>query len=258
MVALRVEEEIPRAAVDFLKHGYRFVNEEWQHADRDDLPDQGFERNFRSTCITRLPNWEIAQEREMHVGYELSTASGVLHEIDIVAKHSDVTAIMELKNRQGPPEKNDVVVLFAKIMDYLALNPHLLLKDVCPIFMATAAFELNGLAACLGLGIHPIGPGLRPIPILVDNARRIDTEFRRGLQLSEEVHGRFEEFCANINSVCLSLNDSWISNRFGYRSENTIVLKTATGSDSQAISHLVRQLNEDCNWLLSRVREARQ
>ena len=67
----------------------------------------------------------------MRLGSELATASGVLHEIDIVAKHSNVTAIMELKNRHDPPAKNDVVVFFAKLLDYLALTPDLLLKELC-------------------------------------------------------------------------------------------------------------------------------
>ena len=258
MVAIRVEDELPRAAVDFLRHCYRFVNEEWQHADRTDLPDQGFEGNFRSGCITRLTGWEISQEREMRLGYELSTASGILHEIDIVAKHEDVTAIMELKNRQDSPAKNDVVVFFAKILDYLALNPSLLLKGLCPVFMSTAAFETQGLAACLGLGIHPVGPGLRPVPILVDNAKRIEFELRQGRQVSKETYARFEDFCAELNNTCLSLTDDWISSRFGYRSEDTIVVKAAAGSDSQAICHTLRQLNTDCNWLLSSVREAIQ
>ena len=258
MVAIRVEDELPRAAVDFLKFCYRFVNETWQHADRADLPDQGFERSFRASCVTDLTGWEISQEREMRLGHELSTASGVLHEIDIVAKHSDVTAIMELKNRQEPPAKNDVVVFFAKILDYIALNPDLLLKELCPVFMSTAVFEINGLAACLGLGIHPVGPGLRPVPMLVDNAMRIDFELRQGLQVSQEAHDRFEDFCAELNSMCLSLTDNWTGSRFGYRSENTILVKAAAGSDSQAISHSLWQLNTECNWLLSSVREAMQ
>ena len=256
MVAIRVEEQLPSAAVDFLKHCYRFTNEEWQHTDRLDLPDQGYERIFRSSCVSRLIGWEISEEREMRLGHEFTTASGVLHEIDIVAKHPNVSAIMELKNRQEPPAKNDVVVLFAKIVDYLAVNPDLLLKEICPIFMATTAFEVNGLAACLGLGIHAVGPGLRPVPLLVDNARRIDYELRQGLQVSDETRENFEDFCAELNNICLRLTDNWISSRFGYRSENTIVLKTALGSDSQATSHALRQLNADCNSLLSSVREA--
>lgn len=258
MVAIRVEDELSRSGVDFLQHCYRFVNQEWQHIDRDDLPDQGFERSFRSSCITRITGWEISQEREMGLGHNLSTASGVLHEIDIVAKHSDLTAIMELKNRHGPPSKNDVVVFFAKILDYLSLNPDLLLKEMCPVFMATASFEVNGLAACLGLGVHAVGPGLRPVPILVDNAKRIDLELRQGLQVPEETRVRFEDFCAELNNLCMGLTDNWISSRLGYRSENTIVLKAASGHDSQAISHSLRQLNTDCNWLLSSVREAMQ
>ena len=258
MVSIRVEDELPRAAVDFLKHCYRFVSEEWQHTERDNLPDKGFDRNFRAGCIASLSSWEISQEREMRLGSEMSTASGVLHEIDIVAKHPDVTSIMELKNRQGPPEKNDVIVFFAKILDYLAFNPDLLLRELCPVFMSTAEFDTNGLAACLGLGIHPVSPSLRPVPMLIDNAKRINVELRRGLQVSKETHDRFQDFCAEINNVHLRLMDNWISNRFGYHSENTIVLRAAAGSESQAISHLLWQLNKDCNWLLDSVREAMQ
>ena len=258
MVAIRVEDKLPRAAVDFFQHCYRFVNEDWQHADRTDLPDQGFERNFRSVCITRLAGWEISQEREMRLGSELATASGVLHEIDIVAKHSNVTAIMELKNRHDPPAKNDVVVFFAKLLDYLALTPDLLLKELCPVFLSTVAFDPNGLAACLGLGIHAVGPGLRPAPMLVDNALRLDHELRQGLQVSQEIHDKFEDYCAELNNTCLSLTHNWISSRFGYHSENTIVVRASAGSDSQALSHSLRQLNADCTWLLTNVREAMQ
>ena len=206
MVTIRVEEQLPRVAVDFLSHCYKFTGEEWQHADRIDLPDQGYERHFRSSCVSHFLGWEISQEREMRLGQELSTASSILHEIDIVAKHPEVNAIMELKNRQESPDKNDIVVFFAKILDYLSGNSELLLKELCPVFMATASFDVNGLAACLGLGIHPVSPGLRPVPLLVNNAKRIAYEFRGGVQVSEEVHESFGDFCAELNSLSLSLN----------------------------------------------------
>lgn len=257
MVAIRVEDELPMAAVEFLKHCYRFVNEEWGHADRQDLPDQGFESYFRASLINRLSGWESSQEREMGLGNQLPTASSVLHEIDIVANHSDVTAIMELKNRQGSPSKNDVIILFAKLLDYLVFNPHLLLKELCPIFMSTSPFEESGLAACLGLGIHAIGPGLRPIPVLIDNARRIDVELRRGVQVSEEAVDRFQEFCSEMNRVSLSLRDSWFSSRFGYLSEDTIVIKAVTGNDTSQNCHTIYSLNAECNYLLSVLREAK-
>lgn len=256
MVTIRVDDNLPEAALYFLKHCYRFVNEEWQHATREDLPDQGFERTFRASCITGLDSWGISPEREMRLGYELSTASGVLHEVDIVAKHAEVTAIVELKNRQGPPAKNDVVILFAKILDYLAFNPVLLLKEMCPIFLSTASFEASGLAACLGLGIHPVGPGLRPVPILVDSAKRIDVELQRGVVVSQEMHERFEDFCAELNRIWLSLMDSWLTSRCGYRSDDTIVLKAAGGLDTLALGYSLRQLNSDCTWLLAEVRKA--
>ena len=258
MVSIRVDELLPTAAVDFLKHCYRFTNEEWQHADRLLVPDQGYESIFRSNCVTQLTAWAISEQREMHLGHEAPTASGILHEVDIVAKHSDCSVIMELKNRHDPPDKNDVIVLFAKIMDYLASNPALLLKEVCPVFMSTTPFEAHGLAACLGLGIHAVSPGLRPVPVLVDNGKRIDHELKQGLQVSEETLGRFGDFCAELNNLCSSLSDNWIGTRFGYRSENTIVLKAAPETDSRAMGHVVWQLNAECNWLLASVREAMQ
>lgn len=258
MAAIRVEDELPEAAVKFLQHCYRFVNEEWAHVVRKDLPDQGFEGSLRASLITQLIGWEISQEREMGLGHELSTSSGVLHEIDIVAKHSDVTAIMELKNRQNSPSKNDVIVLFSKLLDYLTLNPNILLKELCPIFMSTSAFDLSGLAACLGLGIHAIGPGLRPVPMLIDNAKRIDYELGRGIQVSEETLDRFQEYCSEINRISLNLRDNWISSRLGYLSEDTIVMKAVSGYDAPAICHSIYHLNAECSFLLTMIREAKQ
>ena len=257
MVSIRAEGQLPRPAVDFLKHCYRFTAEDWQHADRLDLPDQGFENIFRSSCVTQLLGWELSEQREMHLGQQATTASGVLHEIDIVAQHSECNMIAELKNRQGPPGKNDIVVLFAKIVDYLAINPGILLKETCPIFMSTTAFEPNALAACLGLGIHAVSPGLRPVPLLVDNAKRLAFEMDNGLQVSEETHTRFEDYCAELNSIWLRLSDTWISSRFGYRSDNTISVRAAPEPDSQTLVPLIRQLNAECTWLLSKAREAK-
>ena len=255
MVAIRAEDGLPKSAVDFLRHCYRFVNEAWQHTDRDDSPDQGFERAFMASCVG-LGGWEISHEREMRLGQGLSTASGVLHEIDIVATRPEVNSILELKNRREAPGKNDIVVFFAKILDYLALNPGLLSREFCPIFMSTAIYEQKGLEACLGLGIHPAGPGLRPVPVLVDNAKRINVELRRGLQVSEEILDRFEDFCADLNNISLILTDTWFSSRFGQSSENTIVMRAVAEPDSETATHLLRQLNAECNWLLSSVREA--
>jgi hypothetical protein len=74
----------------------------------------------------------------MHLTGGLSTASGVLHEIDLVAQNVDVVAVLELKNRLAyPPDKNDVIVFFAKLLDYLALNPVLLHREVIPMFIST-------------------------------------------------------------------------------------------------------------------------
>jgi hypothetical protein len=163
----KYEEVTTPLGLRFLRHCYWFVDKTWQKSRQADLPDQGFEMNFRSSCVSELKEWQISQELELGLGDELTTASGLRHEIDLVARQSETLVIVELKNRPGcPPGKNDVIVFFAKILDYVVHNPELLLSEVVPVFVSTSPFEEPTLAACLGLGIHPVAPGLRPVPIL--------------------------------------------------------------------------------------------
>ena len=98
-MALRYEAITTAQGLRFLRHCYRFVDADWQHSPREQLPDQGFESKFRSSCVTAFQGWQISQEWELGLGSELVTASGVRHEIDLVARHPDALAIAELKNR---------------------------------------------------------------------------------------------------------------------------------------------------------------
>lgn len=136
-MALRIENLLPAHALALLRHCYRFVNEDWQHLPHDESADQGFELKLRQSYSATL-GWVVSQHREMNLGMGLSTASGVLHEIDIVGQNDPVVGILELKNRVAwPPEKNDVIVFFAKILDYLCFTPALLRSCVVPIFVSS-------------------------------------------------------------------------------------------------------------------------
>ncbi len=255
---IRVDNTFTEPALDFLKRCYKFVNQEWQHAVREPLPDQGFEQRFRESCVKHLTEWNISQEREMHLGGGLDTASGVSHEVDIVARHPELTAILEMKNRQGfRPEKNDVIVFFAKILDYLVFNPPLLLKEICLIFMSNTPFEESGLAACLGLGIHPVAPGLRPLPILVYNARCMDAELQKGLALASDMGEQFQDFCAQLNRISFTLCETWLTSRCGYLSEDRILLRAMGGLPTLALSQELRQLNGDCVRLMEEIKKAK-
>jgi hypothetical protein len=245
--------------LSFLWHCYRFDNEKWPHADRDLSSDQGFEKQFREYCVTHLDAWVISQHREMHLGGELSTASGILHEIDIVAQHRELTAVLELKNQQSStPGKNDVIIFFAKLFDYLALNPVLTLKEVCPVFMTSSSFEVNTLAACLGLGIHPIGHRLRPLPLLVDCAERMEFEFKCGCIRSDTLRSEVDDFRAGVNALCLALDQTWVSSRCGYQAEDRIVLRALPEIETPELSHRIRVLNADCTDLLTLLKKQKQ
>jgi len=253
-------ENIPLDSVkDFLLHCYRYVSHDWQHSERILIPDQGFERRFRELCIAHLQHWTISQEREMSLGQGLSTASGVLHEIDIVAQYTNLHVFVELKNRSGlPPDKNDVIVFFAKLLDYLAFNPDLLLKEICPVLISSTTFEYSGLAACIGLGIHPVAPQLRPLPILFHNAICLNAEIEGGLILDAKIEEMYEDFCAQINLLSTILNETWISSRCGRLSETKLVIQAAGGLDTQALASDLRQVNADCSRLIHEFREAKK
>ena len=80
------ESQWSEPTLEFLKRCFRFVSQEWPHAMRESLPDEGFEERFRDSCLLQLPGWSVAPSREMWLGAGLETLSGTLHEVDIVAK----------------------------------------------------------------------------------------------------------------------------------------------------------------------------
>ena len=257
-MALRFDPVTSSSGLEFLRHCYRFVTKEWQHISHEPLPDQGFEIHFRSATSRQLLEWQVSQEWELELGSQLQTASGVGHEIDLVAQSPDTLAIVELKNRPvSPPGKNDVIVFFAKILDYLAFNPKLLLNEVCPIFLTGAAFEETALAACLGLGIHPVGPGMRPLPVLADTLRRIEIEMTKGTPVAAPKRQLWEDSCADLNRIGLHLSEVWMSSRCGFLSDEKFSMRRVGGLETVALSRDLRRLNSHCTEALEAIQSRR-
>ena len=242
------------SALLFLRRCFRFVSVEWPHAEREQLPDEGFEQRFRESCIQNLEGWFVSEQREFHLGAGLDTASGVSHEIDIVARWSNATTILEAKNLGGMPGKNDIIVFFAKIIDYLLANPQLTLNDLCLAFMSRNSFESSAMATCLGLGIHPVASDIRPLPVLVDNAIRMESELRSGLVVPSETRERLEDLCASLNNLGSRLHEFWPDNRFGYLSEDSILVKAITPQPTHELASQLRKANSDCIDLLNAFR----
>ena len=259
-VALPIRPEIasPAPTLEFLRHCFRFVSREWPHAGREPVADDGFEQRFRESCVQNLTEWGISEQREFRLGAGLDTASGVMHEVDLVARHHTVTAILEAKNRGDMPGKNDVIVFFAKVLDYLLANPMLTLGDVCLAFMSRNSFDSSGLAACLGLGIHPIASDLRPLPVLVDSALRMEYELRQGLMIPADTQDRFDDLCANLNSLAYALDETWPDNRFGYLSDNSLLCKAIVPFQTNTLEQQLRQSNSDCTDLLNAFHAAKR
>lgn len=250
-MSTNIDNSLPSAALQFLQKCYKFLHQDWPRAIREPLPDHGFEERLRERCVIDLIDWRVSPPWELHLGSSYETSSGTKHEIDLVAEHTHAFAILEAKNRPYDlPTKNDVIVFFAKILDYLTCNPSLALKDICPVFISTCGFEQSGLAACLGLGIHPIGPSLRPLPILNENVRLMENELRNGLVIDSQYQDGFMEFRANVVHCSLLLEPTWFSNRYGYQSEDTIVSKAVRGLSTLQMSDEFRELNGQCSQLI--------
>lgn len=253
-----MEADINKSVLGFLRHCYKFLNENWQHADRELIPDQGFEERLRESCILASKEWRVSQPREMNLGAEVDTSSGVLHEIDLVVEQTDCFAILEAKNRKEfLPTKNDVIVFFAKILDYLTCNPDIAQREICPVFISTFDFEQSGLAACLGLGIHPIAPRLRPLPILIETMLRMEIELENGLDIDSGWLGEFTDFRSQVNRFASILQPTWFSERFGYQTRETIVSKAVRGLNTKSLSQEFRVINGQCSNLLTTLRAAK-
>ena len=244
---IRPENQSPKPVLDFLKCCFRFVSQEWPHAIREPIPDQGFEERFRDTCTRRLPGWTVSPPREMRLGAGLDTLSGTLHEVDIVVKTSRTTSVAELKNLGGGPGKNDVIIFYAKVLDYLLANPDLAYDDICLAFVSRSSFDQRALSACLGLGIHPIASNIRPLPVLINNAMLMQVELDRGLQIDSETLARFEDFCANLNRLAFALRETWLEYRCEYNSsEDSLLFRAVEPIDAGGLTHDLQQANGDC------------
>ena len=250
-MSIRTELQPREPTLRFLQCCYRFVSREWQHAPREPLPDQGFELRFRENCVKSPGDWSISESREMRLGAGFETASGCLHEIDLTVRGPGVTGIVEMKNRGAtPPDKNDVIVFFAKVLDYLTANPGLASSDVCLAFMSSNSFEQRGLAACLGLGIHPVAPDIRPLPVLVNNARIWSSRLRNGHVVSMEARERFEDLCSQLNNLSSTLNETWLDSRCGQVSDDRIVVRALGPLPTDCLAEQLRQANNDCTDIL--------
>jgi hypothetical protein len=203
---------------------------------------------LRESCVLKLVGWVVSQNREMNLGMGLITASGVLHEIDVVAQHEPTVGI---KNRAGwAPEKNDIIVFFAKILDYLCHTPSLLRAHLVPIFVSSHGFQQSGLAACLGLGIHPIGPQLRPPFVLLENANLMTYELDRGILLPPADALAFHDFYASLQNMLSLLVGVDVNKRFDQFDDLTVAVHAVGNVDVDDLANELRALNSECSRLI--------
>ena len=246
------------ATLEFLKCCYRFVTKQWPHEPREQLPDQGFELRFRER-VRDLPDWQASDERELHLGAALQAASGTTHEVDIVALHPEVRVVVEMKNRGDAVGKNDVIVFFAKVLDYVLANPRLALDGICLVFICRASFDPRGLAACLGLGIHPVCSKVRPLPVLANTVKILVNEVCNGIDLPPDQALRLADLRAEVENMSVCLKDTWPDDRLDYRSETTVSIRSVPPlEDVDGLVDRLLRANATCTDILRTARQTPQ
>lgn len=136
------------------------------------------------------------------------------------------------------------------MLDYLTANPDLASSNICLVFMSSNSFEQRGLAACLGLGVHPVAPDVRPLPILVNNAKIWSSKLRNGHVVSVDVRERFDDFCSQLNNLSSTLNETWLDSRCGQVSDDRIVVRALAPLPIDYLAEQLRQVNNDCMDIL--------
>jgi hypothetical protein len=244
-----------------LREAYRFVAVTWPRVPRDLIPDQGFERRLREAVATATATngWTLAPASQFEIDAEPATASGVLHEVDLVARHADaaIRIVVEAKNWGHQLGKNEIIVFFAKLLDFFAGRPNLLERRVGAFVASAGSFDESGLQACVGLGMHPIAPDVRPFPVLVDTARRMAFDLTNGFQPSVGLADDLDDFGAAVNRLGVGLEPLELPKRLAYKSDREIVIRAVDTTDVAALAARLRQLSGVAAALLERARAER-
>ena len=82
----------------------------------------------------------------------------------------------------------------------------------------------------------------------------MESEVRNGLVVPSEARARFEDLCASLNNLGSTLKELWPDNRFGYLSEDSILVKAITPQPTHELASQLRQANSDCIDLLNTFR----
>ena len=77
-----------------------------------------------------------------------------------------------------------------------------------------------------------------------------EAALRKGLIVPREARDRFGDLCALLNNLGSTLNEAWPDNRFGYLSEDSLLVKAITPQPTHELARQLRQANSDCIDLL--------
>jgi hypothetical protein len=234
------------AVVRVLQFAYRFITEGWLRARREPIPDKGFEETFRGALIRSMPEFSVSQNREMAFGGGYRTSSGILHEIDIVITRGDLRVIWELKHWAVQVDKNAVVALWAKILDYLAADPDLASQENVPVFVTTSTFDDHALAAALGLGIAPVAPLLRPPAMLDANLGLMEASLQESPSFEKHARELADDFRTSCRRLRAILDGTSLSARVGRLSESAITVAGRSFEDAVEAATLLRRANSLC------------
>ena len=76
-------------------------------------------------------------------------------------------------------------------------------------------------------------------------------ETHSGLTVNDRLGSQLADFWATLHRLGAALDETWLSSRCGFMSENAIIVRAACCMDSKALSQDLREANGECLRLLT-------
>jgi len=153
-----------------ISYSLYFLRRVWPHAPRNqEERDQGFERKFREHIWCNLRPEILSTAHDLSFAGDLTTLTGLRHEIDLIARWGNEEWVFELKNGGGTDINKEMLMVFnEKVLDFYMRNYGFLSGSrIMRCFLTgTSRVEEAIRAYCATWGIVLVDNEMLPIPLL--------------------------------------------------------------------------------------------
>ncbi len=231
-----------------------FLRRIWPHTGRNtEERDQGFERKFREHIWASLRPEKLSSAHCMSFAAGLTTLTGLLHELDLIARWGNQEWVFELKHGGGSDVDKEMLMVFnEKVLDFYMRNYGFLssLRIMRCFLTAAPRIEDRLRAYCAIWGIVLIDNELLPIPLLPQAFCEKRKQISEGILVDveeEEVNSAENDAWKLVEQSCRPLGELI---ELSDMSEQLTIRLDLMGCSGMALVNEHRRLYEKYrNWL---------